>query len=85
MLCTPAGKRSRRVGIVAVARKLYVLLWRYVTQGVVPDGVATDSVALKKKAQLRGLPQCRSAKPPRLLICSSLLRTCAPGTASFDS
>ena len=34
------GKRSRRVGIVALARKLAVLLWRYVTQGVVPDGVA---------------------------------------------
>lgn len=33
------GKRSRRQGIVAVARKLCVLLWRYATQGVVPDGV----------------------------------------------
>jgi transposase len=34
-----AGGRSRRVGIVAVARKLVVALWRYVTQGVLPDGV----------------------------------------------
>jgi len=32
------GKRSKRVGIVAVARKLVVALWRYVTHGVVPGG-----------------------------------------------
>lgn len=33
-----AGKRARRIGIVAVARKLLVALWRYVTTGVVPTG-----------------------------------------------
>lgn len=33
-----AGGRSRRVGIVAVARKLVIALWRYVEHGVVPDG-----------------------------------------------
>jgi transposase len=32
------GKRARRIGIVAVARKLVIALWRYVTQGVVPTG-----------------------------------------------
>lgn len=32
------GKRLRRVGIVAVARKLLIALWRYVTTGVVPAG-----------------------------------------------
>jgi len=32
------GKRARRIGIVAVARKLVVALWRYVTTGVVPAG-----------------------------------------------
>jgi len=31
-------KRERRVGIVAVARKLIIALWRYVTRGVVPEG-----------------------------------------------
>jgi transposase len=30
--------RARRVGIVALARKLLVALWRYVDQGIVPDG-----------------------------------------------
>jgi len=34
-----AGGRSRRVGIVALARKLVVALWRYVTHGVIPEGV----------------------------------------------
>jgi transposase len=32
------GKRARRIGIVAVARKLVIALWRYVTIGVVPTG-----------------------------------------------
>ena len=33
-------KRARRIGIVAVARKLLIALWRYVTTGVVPSGAA---------------------------------------------
>jgi transposase len=32
------GKRARRIGIVAVARKLVIALWRYVTTGIVPEG-----------------------------------------------
>ena len=32
--------KIRRITIVAVARKLLVALWRYVTQGVVPEGAA---------------------------------------------
>jgi transposase len=32
------GKRARRIGIVALARKLVIALWRYVTIGVVPEG-----------------------------------------------
>lgn len=33
-----AGKRARRIGIVALARKLIIALWHYVDHGVVPDG-----------------------------------------------
>lgn len=33
-----SGKRNRRVGIVAVARKLLIALWRYVEHGIVPEG-----------------------------------------------
>jgi transposase len=32
------GKHTRKVGIVALARKLLIALWRYVTQGIVPAG-----------------------------------------------
>jgi transposase len=34
----PGSRRSRRVGIVALARKLLVELWRYLETGVVPEG-----------------------------------------------
>lgn len=33
-----AGKRARRRGITAVARRLLVALWHYLDHGVVPDG-----------------------------------------------
>lgn len=32
------GPRMRRIGIVAMARKLFIALWRYVEHGVVPEG-----------------------------------------------
>ncbi len=32
------GKRQRRIGIVALARKLLIALWRYVEHGVIPEG-----------------------------------------------
>ncbi len=33
------GKRMRRVGIIASARRLLIALWRYLEDGVFPDGV----------------------------------------------
>jgi transposase len=32
------GKRMRRIGIVALARKLVIALWRYLEHGVLPTG-----------------------------------------------
>jgi transposase len=32
------GKRARRIGIVALARKLMIALWRYATTGAAPTG-----------------------------------------------
>jgi transposase len=32
------GKRMRRIGIVALARKLLIALWRYTEHGVIPPG-----------------------------------------------
>ena len=38
------GKRMRRIGIVAMARKLLIALWRYVKEGVVPEGAVFKAV-----------------------------------------
>jgi transposase len=32
------SKRIRKIGIVALARKLLIALWRFVETGVVPEG-----------------------------------------------
>jgi transposase len=32
------GSRVRRIGIVALARKLLIALWRYLETGLVPTG-----------------------------------------------
>jgi transposase len=39
-----AGTRIRRIAIVALARKLMVALWRYLTTGLVPAGAVLKSV-----------------------------------------
>lgn len=39
-----AGKRIKRVAIVALARKLVVALWCYLTTGLVPEGAALKTV-----------------------------------------
>ena len=39
------GKRQRRIGIVALARRLLVALWRYVDHGVLPEGAQLKAVA----------------------------------------
>ena len=33
-----SGRRMRRIGIVALARKLLIAFWRYLETGAVPDG-----------------------------------------------
>jgi len=38
-------RRARRIGIVALARKLLIALWRYVTTGVVPAGALLKAAA----------------------------------------
>ena len=37
------SKRMRRIGIVALARKLFVALWRYTEHGVIPAGAVLKS------------------------------------------
>ena len=62
-----SNKRARKVGIVALARKLLVALWRYLERGELPAGAVTkdwrllvDSTArrhakAKAEAALAGL------------------------------
>ncbi len=40
------GKRVQRVGIVALARKLLIALWRYLERGVIPDGAQLKPLRL---------------------------------------
>lgn len=40
-----AGKRSRRVGIVALARRLAIALWRYLEHGEIPVGAVLKPAA----------------------------------------
>ena len=40
------GVRSRKMGIVAVARRLLIDLWRYVERGVIPAGARFKPTAL---------------------------------------
>jgi transposase len=35
----------RRIGIVALARKLLIAVWRYVDAGIVPEGAMLKAVA----------------------------------------
>jgi transposase len=39
------GKRLRRIGIVALARRLAIALWRYLEDGVIPDGAKLKPIA----------------------------------------
>jgi transposase len=45
-----SNKRSKRMAIVAVARRLAILLWRYLKHGVLPAGVELKPVRVTLKA-----------------------------------
>lgn len=47
---TGSSKRSKRIAIVAVARRLAILLWRYLKHGVLPKDVEFKPVKVKLKA-----------------------------------
>jgi transposase len=38
------GKRMRRIGIVALARRLAIALWRYLEHGLIPDGAQFKAI-----------------------------------------
>jgi transposase len=47
------NKRARKVGIVALARKLLIALWRYVDQGELPEGAEEKDWRLNVSATAR--------------------------------
>jgi transposase len=44
------GARMRRIGIVALARKLLVALWRYLEEGLVPEGATLKTARTRPAA-----------------------------------
>ena len=40
------GSRMRRIGIVAVARKILVKLWRYLETGEIPEGAVLKTLTI---------------------------------------
>jgi transposase len=53
----PGNSRLRRIGIVALARKLFVQLWRYLKTGALPEGAETTSWRAKMTGRRR-VPAC---------------------------
>jgi transposase len=47
------GRRARKVGIVALARKLLIALWRYVDRGELPAGAVEKDWRLRVNSKLR--------------------------------
>jgi transposase len=46
----PTGKRGKRIAIVAVARRLSIALWRYLTEGTLPEGAKVKTARTPTKA-----------------------------------
>jgi transposase len=44
------NKRTRRIGLVALARKLLVALWRYLENGIVPEGATLKTLTSEAAA-----------------------------------
>lgn len=59
-----AGKRSKKVGIVAVARKLLIALWHFLDHGVIPAGATlkpSQGVSKTTLAEVRERHDARSS------------------------
>ena len=52
------GPRARKIGITAVSRKLLIAFWRYIDQGLIPDG------ARLKKPNIRKSLRSQRVRPP---------------------
>jgi transposase len=59
------GKRARKVGVVALARRLLIALWRYVDQGEVPAGARLTSWRAKVNAKATAAGKDTAARARR--------------------
>jgi transposase len=50
------NRRQRRIGIVALARKLLVALWRYLETGEAPEGATLVAWQSKRRSHRKALP-----------------------------
>jgi transposase len=63
------GARARKVGIVALARKLLVALWRYLDQGEIPAGARLVSWKAKLNREAGAIaPRGRPARAPAVAV-----------------
>jgi transposase len=60
----PGNKRARKVGIVALARKLLIALWRYVEHGEVPEGAEEKDWRLRVDSTARRHARLAAAAAP---------------------
>jgi transposase len=58
------NKRARKVGIVALARKLLIALWRYVEQGELPEGAEEKDWRLRVSSTARRHAKGAAAAAP---------------------
>ncbi len=56
------GKRARKVGIVALARKLLISFWRFLETGEVPPGARLANWRAKVNAKATGASVCSQHK-----------------------
>jgi len=60
----PGNKRARKIGIVALARKLLIALWRYVERGEVPAGAEEKDWRLRVSSTARRHAKGAAAAAP---------------------
>ncbi len=80
------GGRARRIGIVALARKLLVALWRYLEHGIVPQGANSrggppherdPASSPTSPAWRRARPRQGQVRRRRMALRASLDKVCA--------
>ena len=60
------GKRLRRMGIVAVARKLLIALWRFLETGALPEGAVLKEAEAALRCGVTPRPWCWWRRPDKL-------------------